>query len=83
MFALIQYPQSALATWDYWKRVKKSDTFFFPVPSRSSSVASLNNREDLDRMVMEGQNSRMLVEENLARNIGLTPDSNGRPGWTI
>jgi hypothetical protein len=51
------------------------------VPSRSSSVMNLNHpppRQEIDKMVEEGKNSRNMVEENLAKNIGVTPDSQDR-----
>ena len=38
-----------------------------------------HTREDIERMVEEGQNTRLLVERSFAKNIGVTPDSNGRP----
>ena len=51
------------------------------VISRSSSVMSLPAKTALDKMVEEGENSRNIVDQSLARNIGVTPDlsSHGRP----
>ncbi|XP_059097433.1 cadherin-86C-like isoform X1 [Tigriopus californicus] len=50
------------------------------LPSRASSVMSQPHRHKIDRMVEQGQNSRSIVDENFAKNIGITPDSSGRPG---
>eukprot|EP00095_Tigriopus_kingsejongensis_P012458 maker-scaffold696_size110080-snap-gene-0.13 protein:Tk12458 transcript:maker-scaffold696_size110080-snap-gene-0.13-mRNA-1 annotation:"cad86_drome ame: full" len=50
------------------------------LPSRSSSVMSYSHREGIGRMIADGQNSRSMVDENFAKNIGVTPESSGRPG---